>query len=129
MHHCPHCSSTFVRLVRPTLLERVRFRFTDDRPHECWHCGWRGWLPLEEPQAEPPSTPGADWPDRPSPTASDASGVSAADTVPRSPAGHDDSPRSRASAPERPVPMAGASGHPQSRSRTSDERRRLTPDG
>jgi len=65
MHRCPHCSSTFVRLVRPTWLERARFRFTEQRPHECWHCGWRGWLspdPQADPQAEPEADPEADQP-------------------------------------------------------------------
>jgi len=57
MHHCPRCSSTFLRLVWPTRVGRLRLRFTARRPHECWHCGWRGWLVPEDPWAETPPDP------------------------------------------------------------------------
>jgi hypothetical protein len=49
MNRCLNCSSTFVRPVRPAWWQWLRLRFTSLRPHECWHCGWRGWLPLEDP--------------------------------------------------------------------------------
>lgn len=51
MNRCRNCSSTFVRPVRPSWWQWLRLRFTSLRPHECWHCGWRGWLPLQDPYA------------------------------------------------------------------------------
>jgi hypothetical protein len=48
MNRCPYCGSTFVRLVRPRFWQVLRFRFSPARPHACWHCGWEGWLPLED---------------------------------------------------------------------------------
>jgi hypothetical protein len=52
MNRCPACTSTFVRPLMPAWWQVYLFRFTAKRPHECWHCGWRGWrvpLPVEMP--------------------------------------------------------------------------------
>jgi hypothetical protein len=44
MQFCPQCSSEAVRRSQIRgLFERLRKRFTLERPHRCQACGWRGW--------------------------------------------------------------------------------------
>ena len=64
MFRCPSCQSTFVRPVPPTLLGRLRLRFSKRYPWECWHCGWRGWLTDQQVRSgdeqAPPAASGTD---------------------------------------------------------------------
>lgn len=57
MLRCPACSSTFVRPIRPTWWQGLRFRFTRKRPHACWHCDWMGWVAPEEMESAPTPAP------------------------------------------------------------------------
>jgi hypothetical protein len=43
---CPHCRKGPLHQSRTrTVPDRIRKRFTTDRPFRCADCGWRGWLP------------------------------------------------------------------------------------
>jgi hypothetical protein len=60
MNRCGNCGSSFVRPTRPAWWQALRARVTRARPHECWHCGWTGWLPPEPPQSGIPLSPVVD---------------------------------------------------------------------
>lgn len=53
MTRCPACASTFVRPAVPNWWQFRLLGLTAKRPHECWHCGWRGWR-VPEPFDETP---------------------------------------------------------------------------
>ncbi len=55
MTRCGFCGSSFVRAVRPRWWQWPRVRWTRRLPHECWHCGWVGWMSPDRRQGQVPS--------------------------------------------------------------------------
>ena len=46
---CPGCgSSRLWRSRSQSLKDRLWKRFTEERPHRCHDCGWRGWMKVLE---------------------------------------------------------------------------------